>query len=285
MDFALWKAAKAGEPAWASPWGPGRPGWHIECSALSLKELGPNFDIHAGGTDLIFPHHENEIAQSEAYLGKPEFARIWMHWGAVRMSGDKMSKSVGNVFAAREAVTRYGAAAVRMFLLGTGYRSPIEFSEERLDQAQASVSRLKAALGRARSAVNVDQAIDPAQDVVAKFEEAMLNDFNAPAALAALHDAIGEMNDLLASGVQTDRSRLAALNTAARWIVQLLGLPLEEDGTEPRFVEELMAKVLKWRQALREQKLFSLADQIRDDLEGLGILLEDGVDGTTWRRK
>lgn len=285
MDFALWKAAKPGEPSWESPWGPGRPGWHIECSALSLKELGANFDIHAGGTDLIFPHHENEIAQSEAYLGKPEFARIWMHWGAVRMSGDKMSKSVGNVFTAREAVTAYGPAAVRLFLLGTGYRSPIEFSEERLDQAQAVVARIKAALGRARSALGAEADAQPAADVVSRFEEAMLADFNTPAALAVLHDAIGEMNDLLASGPQADAARLAAVYAAARWVVQMLGIPLDQEDSEPGFVEELMAMVLKWRQALREQKLFALADQVRDDLEELGIVLEDGVEGTTWRRR
>jgi len=285
MDFALWKAAKPGEPSWKSPWGPGRPGWHIECSALSLKELGPNFDIHAGGTDLIFPHHENEIAQSEAYLGKPEFARIWMHWGAVRMSGDKMSKSFGNVFNARDAITRYGPAAVRLFLLGTGYRSPIEFSEERLDQAQAVVSRINAALGRARSALGPEADAKPASDVIARFEAAMLADFNTPAAFAVLHDAIGEMNDLLASGAQVDSARLASLYSAARWVVNHLGLPLDQDDVEAGFVEELMAKVLKWRQALREQKLFALADQVRDDLAELGIVLEDGVEGTTWRRK
>lgn len=285
MDFALWKAAKPGEPSWESPWGPGRPGWHIECSALSLKELGANFDIHAGGTDLIFPHHENEIAQSEAYLGKPEFARIWMHWGAVRMSGDKMSKSVGNVFTAREAIAAYGPAAVRLFLLGTGYRSPIEFSEERLDQARAVVSRIKAALGRARSALGAEADAQPAADFVSRFEETMLADFNTPAALAVLHEAIGEMNDLLTSGQQADTARLAAVYAAARWVVQMLGLPLDQVDSEPEFVEELMAKVLKWRQALREQKLFALADQVRDDLEELGIVLEDGVEGTTWRRR
>ncbi|GIV01337.1 MAG: cysteine--tRNA ligase [Fimbriimonadales bacterium] len=282
MDFALWKAAKPGEPAWESPWGPGRPGWHIECSALSLKELGPNFDIHAGGTDLIFPHHENEIAQAEAYLGEPKFARYWMHWGAVRLAGDKMSKSVGNVFAAREAITRYGAAAVRLFLLSTGYRSPIEFSEERLSQSQAVVSRLQNALARGRRAAGEETA-EPAQEYITKFEDAMLNDFNTPSGIAALHECVGEMNDLLGTE-SPEPTRVASLLAAAKKICDLLGLPSEEEFSEPGLVEEIMAKVLKWRQMLREQKQYALADQIRDDLAELGIVLEDGVSGTTWRR-
>lgn len=284
MDFALWKAAKPGEPSWDSPWGKGRPGWHIECSALSLKELGPNFDIHAGGVDLVFPHHENEIAQSEAYLGTTGFARIWMHWGAVRMAGDKMSKSVGNVLAVREAIQRFSAGAVRLFLLGTDYRSPIEYSDERMAEAQAGFNRIQTALARARQLFTSGEAGGPDPAYVERFADAMNNDFNTAAAMATLFEVIRELNELMANGVESRSDRGRALVRTAEQFADLLGLKLEpRDGEMDQMVGRLMELLIGLREELRQAKMYQLADKIREDLRTIGIQLEDTVEGTTWR--
>ncbi len=285
MDFALWKSAKPGEPSWESPWGAGRPGWHIECSALSLQELGPNFDIHAGGVDLVFPHHENEIAQSEAYLGSAEFARIWMHWGSVRMAGDKMSKSVGNVLAVREAIAKYSASAVRLLLLGTDYRSPIEYSDERMAEAQAGLNRIQTALARARQMFG-DGSGEPADpEYTARFAAAMNYDFNTAAATAVLYEVVRELNELMANGVEGKGSRATTLIRTADELSGLLGLRTEHrfgetDQTEGRLMELLVGL----RKDLRQAKMFELADKIREDLKDMGIQLEDSVEGTTWRK-
>jgi cysteinyl-tRNA synthetase len=285
MDFALWKSAKPGEPSWESPWGQGRPGWHIECSALSLQELGPNFDIHAGGVDLVFPHHENEIAQSEAYLGSAEFARIWMHWGSVRMAGDKMSKSVGNVLAVREAIAKYSASAVRLLLLGTDYRSPIEYSDERMAEAQAGFNRIQTALARARQMFGdgSGEAADP--EYTARFAAAMNYDFNTAAATAVLYEVIRELNELMANGVEGKGSRATALIRTADELSGLLGLRTEHQSGETDQTEgRLMELLVGLRKDLRQAKMFELADKIREDLKDIGIQLEDSVEGTTWRR-
>jgi cysteinyl-tRNA synthetase len=285
MDFALWKSAKPGEPSWDSPWGKGRPGWHIECSALSLNELGPNFDIHAGGVDLVFPHHENEIAQSEAYLGKEEFARIWMHWGAVRMAGDKMSKSVGNVLAVREAIAKYSAGAVRLLLLGTDYRSPIEYSDERMAEAQAGFNRIQTALARARQMFGSASDGEIDSSYMERFAAAMNHDFNTAAATAVLYEVVRELNELMANGVENRGSRAVSLIRTADEFTGLLGLStehkvMETDQTESRLMELLIGL----RKELRQAKMFELADKIREDLKNIGIQLEDSVEGTTWRR-
>ncbi|MCH8275095.1 MAG: cysteine--tRNA ligase [Armatimonadetes bacterium] len=284
MDFAIWKAAKPGEPSWDSPWGPGRPGWHIECSALSLKEFGADFDIHAGGVDLIFPHHENEIAQSEAYLDKPQFARIWMHWGSVQLAERKMSKSEDVVMGVREALERFPAGAIRLYLLGTGYRSPIEYSDARMEDAQRAFDRLRAALNRAKQMLG-DAVEGPADDDLCKrFAEAMNDDFNTAAALATLHDTIGQLNERMAEGLRGQEERAAELVRTAEWFGGILGLPFEEPEAESALVEKLMAAIIEWRQELRIQKQFAVADSIRKDLNAIGVLLEDGPEGTTWRR-
>lgn len=284
MDFALWKTAKPGEPSWDSPWGKGRPGWHIECSALSLKELGPNFDIHAGGVDLVFPHHENEIAQSEAYLGSNEFARIWMHWGAVRMSGDKMSKSIGNVLAVREAIERFSSGAVRLFLLGTDYRSPIEYSDERMDEAQAGFNRMQTALARARQMFRGGEGAKPDPAYVDRFAAAMNNDFNTAAATAVLFEVVRELNELMTNGVERGADRGAKLIRTAEEFAGLLGLRLEPQAGEMDQMEgRLMDLLIGLRQELRQAKMFDLADRIREQLKEIGIQLEDTVEGTTWR--
>lgn len=284
MDFALWKAAKQGEPAWESPWGEGRPGWHIECSALALKELGEDFDIHAGGVDLIFPHHENEIAQAEAYLGRPAFARYWVHWGAVQLAERKMSKSEGNVMEARQALKRYGAGAVRLFLLGTGYRSPIEFTPQRIEEARRSFERIESALMKAERAVGGPSEKDePIQDFLKSFGDAMNDDFNTASGIAILHEVVSRINEILAEGISARESELRSALRTAREICGILGLKVGRDIMTPGLVKELMSVILSWRHELRSRKEFALADRIREDLRSLGILLEDGPEGTTWR--
>jgi cysteinyl-tRNA synthetase len=285
MDFALWKAAKTGEPSWDSPWGKGRPGWHIECSALSLKELGPGFDIHAGGVDLVFPHHENEIAQSEAYLGNTNFAKLWMHWGSVQLAQRKMSKSEGNVLAVREAIQKYSPGAIRLFLLNSGYRAPIEYSDSRMSEAQTTYKRVEASLGRVRQKVAPEAEGPLDETLVSRFSSAMNSDFNTSGALAALHDAVGLLNELLAEGIERHRQRAEAVYRSAVLFANLLGLPLESEVSESGILDGLMAKVIEWRQELRRQKQFEMADQIRKDVAAVGILMEDGVEGTTWRRE
>jgi cysteinyl-tRNA synthetase len=285
MDFALWKAAKPGEPSWDSPWGKGRPGWHIECSALSLKELGPNFDIHAGGVDLVFPHHENEIAQSEAYLGKAEFARVWMHWGSVQLAQRKMSKSEGNVLAVREAIERYSAGAVRLFLLNNSYRAPIDYTESRMAESQTAFTRIESSLGRVRQQLGevADAPLD--ETLLDRFSSAMNNDFNTAAAIATLHDAVGMLNEMMAEGIGGHAERAATVYRTALRFSEILGLNLERSGQESEILDGLMAKVIKWRQELRSAKNFAMADTVRNDLAEVGLLLEDGVEGTTWRHK
>jgi cysteinyl-tRNA synthetase len=285
MDFALWKSAKPGEPSWESPWGAGRPGWHIECSALSLKELGANFDIHAGGVDLVFPHHENEIAQSEAYLGKAEFARIWMHWGSVQLAQKKMSKSDGNVLAVRDAIENYSAGAVRIFLLNNSYRSPIDYSETRMGEAQSAFSRIQTALARASQQLQIDDEGPIDETLMASFSSAMLNDFNTPMAIATLHDAVSRLNEMMAEGLSEHKEEASNVYRAARKFVGILGLPLVARQGGNEWVDDLLTKVIEWRQELRATKQFALADKVRDDLQEVGVVLEDSVDGTTWRRK
>lgn len=294
-DFALWKAAKAGEPAWDSPWGRGRPGWHIECSALSLKYLGATFDIHAGGTDLIFPHHENEIAQSEAYLEGEPFAKYWMHWGAVRLDKEKMSKSTGHVVSIREALERYGPVVLRLYLMSTAYRKPMEFSFEKLDETKAAYERIRAAVSRAESWLTSHGELESPDDDSARayrerFTAAMNDDFNTAGALGVVFELIGEINSGLAAigstGDAEGAKKWAALLEALRWMLKdALGIPLESETiADDGLIGPLMEKVIKWRQDLRYRKQFEIADQIRDDLKEIGLLLEDGAQGTSWRR-
>jgi cysteinyl-tRNA synthetase len=297
LDFALWKAAKPGEPAWHSPWGPGRPGWHIECSTLSLKYLGPSFDIHAGGMDLIFPHHENEIAQSEAYLHceKP-FVRYWLHWGPVRLKEQKMSKSTGVFVPIRELRQQYEPAVIRLFLLSVAYRTPLEFSYERLDEAGAALERVRTAVQRVRALLRtLPQTPTPDESVAQpyreQFTEAMNSDFNTAQALAVAFEVVREMNQRLSkvegTGVESVAGALLALLNTLQWMMEtILGIPLETQRLpESELIDQLMAHIIEWRQQLRARKLFDLADRIRDDLKSLGILLEDSPQGTLWRFK
>ena len=294
-DFALWKSAKPGEPAWESPWGAGRPGWHIECSALSLKYLQPAFDIHAGGMDLIFPHHENEIAQSEAYLNcQQPFARYWLHWGPVRLRQEKMSKSTGVVVPIRELRQQYEPAVIRFFLLTVHYRTPLEFSYGRLEEAKAGLERIRTAVQRAEAFLRTQSAPPDADERLAEpyrvpFTEAMNNDFNTAQAIAVVFEVVRVINHRLntpdlVGRVETAQEVHGLLN-ALRWMMEtVLGVTLQASmsGQSQRF-EQLMQAVLAWRAELRSRKLYDLADRIRDDLKAMGILLEDSPQGTTWR--
>ena len=279
MDFALWKSAKEGEPAWDSPWGAGRPGWHIECSAMALRYLGESIDIHGGGQDLVFPHHENEIAQSEAFTGKRPFARFWLHNGLLNMDAQKMSKSLGNLVTISEALERYSADAIRLSVLNAHYRSPGYYSDEALAGAERAAARLRQALA-APANPGAAAALDPkpARD---RFVEAMDDDLNTPQALAALFDLARDVNRASAEG----RSVVADQETL-RELAGVLGLSLREpetadDGEFAARVEALVAR----RAELRAARDFAGADAVRAELAAMGVELADSPSGpTTWRR-
>jgi cysteinyl-tRNA synthetase len=284
LDFALWKAAKPGEPAWESPWGKGRPGWHIECSAMSTQALGDTFDIHGGGADLTFPHHENEIAQSEGATGHP-FVKYWMHNGFVRINDEKMSKSLGNFFTVREILERYRAEEVRYFVLTSQYRSPLNYDTEHLDNARAALTRFYTAL-RGLSGTSAE---DAGQVFEARFRDAMEDDFNTPEALAVLFDLVREINRVK----ETEPQTAAALGGMLRRLGGILGI-LQDDpeaylrGGAPSdasgLSDESIESLLQARIDARTAKNWAEADRIRDELQAAGIILEDGAQGTTWRR-
>ncbi|WP_353294910.1 cysteine--tRNA ligase [Thalassolituus maritimus] len=276
LDFVLWKSAKPEEPHWDSPWGIGRPGWHIECSAMSTCCLGDTFDIHGGGPDLKFPHHENEIAQSEAATGK-KYVNTWMHAGAVRVDGEKMSKSLGNFFTIREILDKYPAEVVRFLLLSSQYRSAINYSEDSLKEAQTKLERFYNALLN----VPVGEVKDIDNDYSVRFHAAMDDDFNTPVAIAVLFDLVRDLNK--ASGDEQ-----ATLAGQLRFLGGVLGC-LQSDpqsflqsgaGDEAEWIEEMIQKRLDAKKA----KDFATADAVRDELTAKGIVLKDGPEGTTWSK-
>jgi cysteinyl-tRNA synthetase len=289
MDFALWKASKEGEPSWESPWGKGRPGWHIECSAMSTKYLGQPFDIHGGGTDLIFPHHENEIAQSEAAFAVP-FARYWIHNELLQIDQRKMSKSLGNFFTIKEILEDHEAVALRHYFLGSHYRSPLDFSIEGLEEAEKGVERIYELLERGVLS-GANGAIQPDPALLDLFRQEMDDDFNTPRALALIFEEVRLLNRLLDEGKVGDvRARVAAL----RKITEVLGLLPDEpkrfferrrerwilqQGLSPEAVESLIRK----RDQARRERRWQEADRIRQELEDKGITLEDAAGGTVWR--
>jgi cysteinyl-tRNA synthetase len=291
LDFALWKGAKPDEPAWDSPWGRGRPGWHIECSAMSTKALGDSFDIHGGGADLTFPHHENEIAQSEGATGHP-FVKYWMHNGFVRVKEKdtsseqwtKMSKSLDNFFTVRAILEHYQAEEVRYFILTSHYRSPLNYDTEHLDNARAALTRFYTALRGLPGAPAVG-----GEDYVSRFRDAMDDDFNTPEALAVLFDLVREINRLK----ESDTPAAAALAGVLMELGQMLGI-LQDDpeaylrsgvqsGDEGLSDEEIEG-MIQARIDARVEKNWAEADRIRDELQAAGIILEDAAQGTTWRR-
>ncbi|OWF79140.1 cysteine--tRNA ligase [Yersinia kristensenii] len=283
MDFVLWKMSKPGEPSWESPWGPGRPGWHIECSAMNSKQLGAHFDIHGGGSDLMFPHHENEIAQSTCAHDGP-YVNYWMHSGMVMIDKEKMSKSLNNFFTIRDVLAYYDAETVRYFLMSGHYRSQLNYSEENLKQARASLERLYTALR------GTDANATPAggAEFEARFRAAMDDDFNTPEAYSVLFDIAREVNRLKAE----DMTAANALAAELRKLAHVLGL-LEQDPelflqSGAQTDDDEVAKIealIKQRNDARSSKDWALADSARDQLNELGIVLEDGPQGTVWRRK
>jgi cysteinyl-tRNA synthetase len=284
LDFVLWKAAKPHEPSWPSPWGPGRPGWHIECSAMSTRCLGNHFDIHGGGMDLQFPHHENEIAQSEGATGEP-FVNLWMHNGFVQVDEEKMSKSLGNFFTVREILTRYRPEEVRYFILASHYRSPLNYSDDNLEKARGALSRLYTALKGLPEAEATEDT-----GYAARFHGAMDDDFNSPEALAVLFDMAREINRCRGE----DLKRAAALAVLLRQLGGILGL-LQDDpeaflraepgkGASQGLKDVEIEALIQAREEARSRKDWAEADRIRDQLAAEGILLEDGASGTGWRR-
>lgn len=300
LDFALWKAAKPGEPAWDSPWAPGRPGWHIECSAMATKYLGASFDIHGGGVDLIFPHHENEIAQSEGASGE-RFARYWLHNGMVNLDGEKMSKSTGVVLDLQSAIRRFGGRTVRMLYVRAHYRSPLEFSDRLMEEASTALDRIDRTLQRGRSAATDD--VEPDEQTIARFRAAMDDDFGTPQALSVAFEVSREINRRLDS-----EADVSGLLRAFEEIVDVLGIgpneknrpkrpsvdDLAEDlgrlgaqvGIDPTLAPaELLDKLLETRSEARAAKDFATSDQIRDALAAVGVTIEDSGDGTRWLRR
>ncbi len=284
VDFALWKSAKPGEPAWDAPWGSGRPGWHIECSVMSQKFLGKSFDIHAGGNDLIFPHHENEIAQSEALTDAP-FARYWIHFGFLNIDNEKMSKSLGNFFTAREILEKYPATVLRFYYLQTHYRSPLNFTPEGIEAAKTGLQKLQGLYDAVRAAVSGDGAFD-VEAWEQRFITAMDDDFNTPAGFGALFEMVRDANAVLRSDegmADAAREKLAAF--LRRTGVELFGILHEEteENAGGEALDGVMRLLIDIRAEARKDKQFALSDRIRDGLKGLGIALEDGRDGTTWK--
>ena len=290
LDFALWKAAKPGEPRWDSPWGPGRPGWHIECSAMSTSLLGCHFDIHGGGIDLKFPHHENEIAQSCAACDAP-FANLWMHNGHVRVNDEKMSKSLGNFFTVRDVLPRLRPEVLRAFVLSSHYRGPISYTEDNLRQADAALSRLYLALRDV--AAPADAA---ATDWSARFREAMDDDFNTPEAMSVLQSLARELNTAKAAGRGTAAAVLAGelkalagvlgllTHDAAAWLSTGSELTAGQAAAD-KLGDERIDTLVEARVAARRARNWAESDRIRDELAAAGVILEDGPAGTTWRRK
>ncbi|TMP72519.1 cysteine--tRNA ligase [Pseudoalteromonas sp. S1609] len=280
LDFVLWKKAKAGEPSWSSPWGEGRPGWHIECSAMSSKHLGEHFDIHGGGSDLQFPHHENEIAQS-CCANNGQYVNTWIHTGMVQVNKEKMSKSLDNFFTVREVLKQYDAESVRYFLISGHYRSQLNYSQENLDQARSSLERIYTAL---RGVEPVECELE-GNEYVAKFRKAMNDDFNSPEALPVVFEVAKELNRVK----ESDSEKAGHLAFILRILGEILGIAQQapeaflQGGQNDDEVAEIEALIVK-RNDARASKNWAAADEARDALNALGVILEDSAGKTTWRK-
>jgi cysteinyl-tRNA synthetase len=289
LDFSLWKKTKEGEPYWESPWGNGRPGWHIECSAMSCKHLGETFDIHAGGSDLIFPHHENEIAQSEAANNKP-FVKCWMHFGFLNIHEEKMSKSLGNFFTARDILKKYSAEAIRIFFAQAYYRGPLNFSEELLASAEKGLEKITNLVDKVNSEINKNNSgIKPEYDFAPfykRFEEAMDEDFNTSQAVAVIFDFVKEVNRIIASTENIDVSFYNDVKTfltkTAENALGIVDFNKTTTGND-KLVSDLIELLIKLRTDAKQNKNYQLSDTIRDRLKELGVVLQDGKEGTSYK--
>lgn len=277
LDFALWKTSKPGEPFWESPWGRGRPGWHIECSAMALKYLGESIDIHGGGQDLIFPHHENEIAQSEGFTGLVPFARYWLHNGLMQLDKQKMSKSIGNLVSVKDALNHFSSDAIRLFILSSHYRSPLTYSEQALEASERGAERLRWAVTH-RANMDRGVAMLNAQPFEQKFIEAMDDDFNTSQAIAILFELAKEINRGAEQGVNITGAQHTLLKLAG-----ILGLTLKEKTRVTPDAEAFILLLISIREDLRQNQQWQLADKIRSGLADLGVTLEDTPQGTRWK--
>ncbi|WP_429162997.1 cysteine--tRNA ligase [Desulfitispora alkaliphila] len=301
MDFVLWKNAKEGEPSWESPWGQGRPGWHIECTVMSIKYLGENFDIHGGGYDLVFPHHENEIAQSEAYTGSP-FARYWIHNGFITVNQEKMSKSLGNFFLVREILEKFDAQVVRFYLLSTHYRSPLDFDDEKLEVSKKSFERITNTYQRLLEVERIGKLDAPwgeyekemdekVKELKLKFEKAMDDDFNTSLAIAAIFDWAKDVNQYLHSKQEREekpnldvvRQSLELVNNFGQVLGLDFSVSAEAEGSESVAASPFIELLLEVRQQARVDKNWAAADMIRDRLTELGVVIEDTPQGARWK--
>lgn len=283
-DFALWKAQKPGEPAWDSPWGPGRPGWHIECSAMALKHLGEEIDIHGGGNDLVFPHHENEIAQSECYSGKP-FARYWMHNGMLQLSGEKMSKSLGNLVTIDEFLANHEPDVLRLLILGSQYRKPLAFNDAVIEDNERALARLRGALrpatGKTDPLADVDALNAAMAQARAGFVESMDDDFNTAGALGFVFELVTAINRARDAAVGGES--FVAAQAWLREVTAVLGLRLEAGMAQGAEAAPFIDLLLELRTKLRAAKQYALADEVRIRLTELGVIVEDTREGSSWR--
>jgi len=285
MDFAVWKAAKKGEPAWDSPWGPGRPGWHIECSAMNLQHLGDQIDIHGGGNDLIFPHHENEIAQSEAITGKP-FARYWMHNGMLQLKGEKMSKSTGNLIPINEFLEDHSGDVMRLMVISSHYRSPLTFNDEVIEANERALERLLSAIkpameGASGAPAEITQKLEEQVEITRKgFHDSMDEDFNTAGALGYLFDLARMINQARSEGATA--KELVTAQDLFKELTGVLGLKLETIEKAASSADAFIDLLLDLRQELRAKKEYQLSDRIRDELAELGVIIEDTPQGSTW---
>ena len=299
-DFALWKGAKPGEPFWESPWGNGRPGWHIECSVMSTHYLGATFDFHGGGSDLIFPHHENEIAQSEGATGQ-KFVKYWLHNGFITINSEKMSKSLNNFFLVKDVLEKYSGDALRYFLLSTHYRSPLDFSDERLEEAEKNMSKLKDVIARIKEMEKEDGKVETNESVslkkaaartIEEFRQAMNDDFNTGLATGVLFDFVKDINiyyNAVNSGVAIDKEAVIEAKETFKTILDILGILESEWNTQESYAgsdyDALMEMILSVRETARKEKQYKLADEIRDKLAELGIIVEDSATGARWKKR
>ncbi|MBI5000312.1 MAG: cysteine--tRNA ligase [Euryarchaeota archaeon] len=285
MDFALWKAWKPGEPSWDSPWGKGRPGWHIECSVMSMKYLGETLDIHGGGSELVFPHHENELMQSESLTGKP-FVKYWLHGGLMNVGAEKMSKSLGNFFTIKDVLKLYEPGVVRFFLLNTHYRKPIDFNDKALDEAKLSLARIRSTWDRLRDTKTAEHPNpdlwERAKKARADFEAAMDEDFNTRGAVAAVFELLRDINKALDEGKVCEKAKEEAIALFGEFD-RLFGVLAAQKAEGDDMLAPLMHILVELREDARKRKDFKAADLIRDRLKALGIAIEDSAGGAKWK--